>query len=463
MIASVKLNNKDLSPDALKTSFALSAVPTTIDILFIKEVILQNISIANPTESKITSISALTDFDDVPRLSDNPSSPSIRYSPYMEDVIPLTVVIKKTSDGTVPSNTRLSIIGCAKPTTIATKAQIEQDTTTTSNTKSTTNVSTTSSQPGQTTQPGQPGLTTQPGQPGLTTQPGQPGQTTQPGQPGQTTQPGQPGLTTRPGQQPQTTQPGQPGQTTQPGQPGQTTQPGQPGQTTQPGQPGQTTQPGQPGQTTQPGQPGLTTQPGQPGLTTQPGQPGLTTQPGQSGLTTQPGQTVTGTTTKQCVEMEAVDEATSKKIIVTPNELPEEKKADLQPTSKNGVSFPANDRTPTFIVNFDKPAEVQSVIIPRDRTQGANVEQFQVTLYFPNGSKVNPTPIQSTDSPKDDKSKPATVDSSKLPSNAPVSKMDVTVVKTTDGESPKGVVLSVKACTQPSTSKSHFLQYGKCK
>ncbi|CAF1225499.1 unnamed protein product, partial [Adineta ricciae] len=128
MIASVKLNNKDLSPDALKTSFALSAVPTTVDILFIKEVILQNISIANPTESKITSISALTDFDDVPRLSDNSSSPSIRYSPYMEDVIPLTVVIKKTSDGTVPSNTRLSIIGCAKPTTIATKAQIEQDT-----------------------------------------------------------------------------------------------------------------------------------------------------------------------------------------------------------------------------------------------------------------------------------------------------------------------------------------------
>ncbi|CAF1673595.1 unnamed protein product, partial [Adineta ricciae] len=66
MIASVKLNNKDISPDALKASFALSTVPTTVDILFIKEVIIQNISIANPAESKITSISALTDFDDAP-------------------------------------------------------------------------------------------------------------------------------------------------------------------------------------------------------------------------------------------------------------------------------------------------------------------------------------------------------------------------------------------------------------
>ena len=152
--------------------------------------------------------------------------------------------------------------------------------------------------------------------------------------------------------------------------------------------------------------------------------------------------------------MEAIDEPTSKKITVTPNELPQDKKADLQPTSKIGVSFAANDKTPTFTVNFEKPAEVQSVIIPRDKTQGANVEQFQVTLFFANGSKVNPTPIQSTDSPKDDKSKPATVDSSKLPSNSLVSKVEVSVVKTTDGESPKGVVLSVKACREPSTSKA---------
>ncbi|CAF1636701.1 unnamed protein product [Adineta ricciae] len=388
IIASVKLNNKDLSPDALKTSFALSTVPTTIDILFIKEVILQNISIANPTESKITSISALTDFDDVPRLSNNPSSPSIKYSPYMQDVIPLTVVIKKTSDGTVPSNTRLSIIGCAKPTTSGTTAQIEQDTTTTSNPKSTTDVSGTSSQPGQTTQAGQTGSSGQPTQPGQTVASGQ---------------------------------------STQPGQTGGS------GQSTQPGQTGAS------GQSTQPGQTGAS---------------GATS--AASLLSTLFGSTTTqavsGTTTKQCTEMEAIDETTSKKITITPDDIPQDKKTDFQPTSNTGVSFPSNDKKPTITVNFDEPAEVQSVTIPRDKTQGANVEQFEVTFYSPSGSKLNPTPIKSTDSPKDDKSKPATVDSTKIPSDTPVSKVEITVVKTTDDESPKGVVLSVKACTQSATT-----------
>ena len=161
----------------------------------------------------------------------------------------------------------------------------------------------------------------------------------------------------------------------------------------------------------------------------------------------------TGTTAKQCAEMEAIDDATSKKITVTPDVIPQDKKTDFQPTSKNGVSFPANDKKPTITVNFDKPAEVQSVTIPRGQRDGANVEQFEVTFYAPDGSKVNPTPIQSSDSPKGDNSKPATVDSSKISSNTPVSKVEVTIVKTTDGESPKRVVLKVRACVEGSTGK----------
>ncbi|CAF1687582.1 unnamed protein product, partial [Adineta ricciae] len=200
----------------------------------------------------------------------------------------------------------------------------------------------------------------------------------------------------------------------------------------------------------------------------QTGASGQSTQPGQTGasgatsaaslLSTLLGstttQSVSGTTTKQCTEMEAIDETTSKKITVTPDDIPQDKKTDFQPTSNAGVSFPSNEKKPTITVNFDKPAEVQSVTIPRDKTQGANVEQFEVTFYSPSGSKLNPTPIKSTDSPKDDKSKPATVDSSKIPSDTPVSKVEITVVKTTDDESPKGVVLKVRACVEPTTSVS---------
>ncbi|CAF4633681.1 unnamed protein product, partial [Rotaria socialis] len=55
--------------------------------------------------------------------------------------------------------------------------------------------------------------------------------------------------------------------------------------------------------------------------------------------------------------MQAVDEAVSKNIIVTPNPLPIGANIKFQPTSQQGVSFGENDRTPTITVNFGKPAE----------------------------------------------------------------------------------------------------------
>ena len=79
----------------------------------------------------------------------------------------------------------------------------------------------------------------------------------------------------------------------------------------------------------------------------------------------------TGTTTKQCEEMEAVDEAVSKKIEVTPRDLPKGQNVDFQPTSDKGVSFPEDQKKPTIVVKFDKPADVQSVTLPRDKTPGA--------------------------------------------------------------------------------------------
>ena len=161
--------------------------------------------------------------------------------------------------------------------------------------------------------------------------------------------------------------------------------------------------------------------------------------------------TVSGTTTKRCVEMQAVDEAVSKNIVVHPVDVPKDDKTEFQPTSKQGVSFPTDEKTPNITVTFGTPAEVQSVTIPRDKTPNANVEQFEVTFYSPEGKKINDKPVLSSSSAKDDKSQPAHLDSNQIPSNTPVSRLDITIVRTTDSQSPKGVILEINACTEGTT------------
>jgi hypothetical protein len=151
--------------------------------------------------------------------------------------------------------------------------------------------------------------------------------------------------------------------------------------------------------------------------------------------------------------MQAVDEAISKQITVTPTDIPKEEKPEFQPTSLNGVSFPAKELQPVITVHFGKPAEVQSVTIPRDKTPGANVEQFEVTFYSPNGNKINDKPIPSSSSPKENKYKPAHVGFTQIPSNIPVSRVEIFILHTTDDKSPKGVVLDIKACTEITTGK----------
>jgi hypothetical protein len=159
----------------------------------------------------------------------------------------------------------------------------------------------------------------------------------------------------------------------------------------------------------------------------------------------------TGTTTKRCEEMQAVDEAISKQITVTPTDVPQNEKPEFQPISNQGVSFPHNEKTPTITVHFGQPAQVQSVVIPLDKTPGANVQQFEVTFYSPNGNKVNDKPIPSTSSPTNDKNKPAHLGYAEIPSHTPVSQVEITIIQTTNGESPKGVVLDIKACTEITT------------
>ncbi len=167
---------------------------------------------------------------------------------------------------------------------------------------------------------------------------------------------------------------------------------------------------------------------------------------------TLPSSTGISTTTKRCEEMQAVNEAISKQITVTPTDIPKEEKPEFQPTSTIGVSFPTNELQPLITVHFGKPAQVQSVTIPRDTTPGANVEQFEVTFYSPNGEKINDQPIPSSSSPKGDNKKPAHVGFTQIPSNTLVSRVEIFIVHTTDDKSPKGVILDIKACTEITTS-----------
>ena len=177
----------------------------------------------------------------------------------------------------------------------------------------------------------------------------------------------------------------------------------------------------------------------------------VTTLSGQTTITTPSGQTTqstTGTTPKKCDEMPAIDEQTARHITVSPTDLPESEKVSFQPTSPNGVSFPSDETTPTITVNFGKPAEVQSVVLPRDKTPNANVEQFEVTFYSPDGQKINQQPVKSTVSPSTDNKTPASLNPQDIPSDKPVSRLDIKVLSTTDGQSPKGVILDIKACTE---------------
>ena len=162
---------------------------------------------------------------------------------------------------------------------------------------------------------------------------------------------------------------------------------------------------------------------------------------------------VTGTTTKRCEEMQAIDESTIRSIVVRPIDVTPEQKNAFRPTSTQGVSFPEDQRTPTIVVSFGRPAEVQSISIPRDRTRGANPQQFEVTFFAANGSQINQTPIQSSISPRDDRTKPAQLTFSEIPSTTRVSRIEIRVIRTTDDRSPKGVILDIKACVEPTYGK----------
>ena len=150
--------------------------------------------------------------------------------------------------------------------------------------------------------------------------------------------------------------------------------------------------------------------------------------------------------------MQAATKGASEKIFVEPVDLPRSEKYEFQPTSSKGVSFPESQRRPTITVNLDRPSDVQSITIPRDKTPNANVERFEVIFFSRRGDQINDQGILSSSSPKGDPKTPARVDNLQIPSNQRVLRVEITIISTTDGKSPKGVVLDIKTCTEMTTS-----------
>ncbi|CAF4327154.1 unnamed protein product, partial [Rotaria sordida] len=97
-----------------------------------------------------------------------------------------------------------------------------------------------------------------------------------------------------------------------------------------------------------------------------------------TGSTTQP---VTGTTPKQCEEMQAIDENVSKQITTSSDKLPKSESIKFQPTSTEGVSFDKDNSRPTITVHLGRNATIRSIRLPRKKALNGNVKQFAVTFY----------------------------------------------------------------------------------
>ncbi|CAF5058938.1 unnamed protein product, partial [Rotaria sp. Silwood1] len=125
----VTIDDLKFGTDSLAKPVSLSKLPTTVSIVFKKEVIIQNVSVVNPDESKIISINALTEYDLEPIENTNPTNPAVVYNPYLENVAQLEITLLKTKDNSMSSNVKLGIFGCSVPVKMSAKPPLEPSTT----------------------------------------------------------------------------------------------------------------------------------------------------------------------------------------------------------------------------------------------------------------------------------------------------------------------------------------------
>ena len=93
--------------------------------------IIQNITIMNPSESKVATITVYTDSDDSPIASIDSSRPAVVYSPPYEDILNLLITLINTTDNKpVPSSSvQLAIFGCPESESANAAPQVQPQTT----------------------------------------------------------------------------------------------------------------------------------------------------------------------------------------------------------------------------------------------------------------------------------------------------------------------------------------------
>ena len=152
-------------------------------------------------------------------------------------------------------------------------------------------------------------------------------------------------------------------------------------------------------------------------------------------------------TEASCHEVQVVNKAVSNAISVVPHDVPQEQKTQFRVTSTLGVSL--RELRSTIVIHLKHPLRITAIRIPRDKTPGANVRQFTVKLYSADGLLINAEPLKSNKSPRDDPTTPATLHFTQILRGALLSRLEITIERTTDEQPPRGVILDIKACAKP--------------
>ncbi|CAF0880352.1 unnamed protein product [Rotaria sordida] len=128
VFASVSINGISIEPAAIPTSLAVTNLPFVIQVTFKNPATLHEVSVINPSDSKISVIKVATDQTD-DKFSTNSNAPTVTFENDIEYVEELTITLNSTKDNMLPENpVKLSILACLQNEFILTKAVIEENT-----------------------------------------------------------------------------------------------------------------------------------------------------------------------------------------------------------------------------------------------------------------------------------------------------------------------------------------------
>ncbi|CAF3472671.1 unnamed protein product [Rotaria sp. Silwood1] len=128
VFSSVSINGKSIESTAIPTWLAVTKLPFIIQVTFKNPATLREVSVINPSDSKITLIKVATDQTD-DKFSTNSNAPIVTFESDVEYVEDLTITLVSTKDNMLPENpVKLSILACVQYEPILAKPVVEQTT-----------------------------------------------------------------------------------------------------------------------------------------------------------------------------------------------------------------------------------------------------------------------------------------------------------------------------------------------